>query len=231
MDIDFSSASSFSPTAAAGRTDHLCGFIVPGGPVRTDFAPVDATGMKRTLQMASPGDLPSPLASVTELVCFLWPGTQLPQDHGLMVYWQITAAQTPEQQQTGLPPPSTGFELLGSLTHRTPSAVFQTGWATHEQLLDIMSRNIPVIVTFGLSVEPLDNIRNIEPENRVENRIFVAQKIASDLFTFMRSFDTGGSGSTSTMVVPTNVFDRWLQRFEARFRRDPNFFLKSQDDD
>ena len=223
MDVDFSSSPSFSPPTAS--MDHLCGFIVPGGPVRTDFVPADATGMKRTLQMSSPGDLPSPLASVTELVCFLWPGTQLPPDMGVMVYWQITAAQSP---QPGMPPPSKGFELLGALTTSQPSHVFQTGWATHEQLLDIMSRNIPVVVTFGLSVEPLAHIQNLEPESRVENRIFVAQKIASDLFTYMRSFDTGGAANQ--MVVPTNVFDRWLQRFEARFRLDPNFFLKSQED-
>lgn len=205
----------------------VCGFIVPGGPVRTDFSSVDATGMKRTLQMSSPGDLPSPLASVTELVCFLWPGTQLPPDHGVLLYWQITAAQSP---QPGMPPPSTGFELLGSLAPSTePSRVFQTGWATHEHLLDIMSRNIPTVVTFALSVEPLAHIQNLEPENRMEHRMFVAQKIASDLFRYMRSFDTGGT-SNQQMVVPTNIFDRWLQRFEARFRRDPNFFLKSQED-
>lgn len=228
MEISFTSAPGFSPMTGAGAMDQtpLCGFIVPGGPVRTDFACVDPQGMKRTLQMSSPGDLPSPLASVTELVCFLWPGAQLPPDHGVLLYWQITAAQSPQQ---GMPPPSTGFELLGALTPTEPSRVFQTGWATHEQLLDIMSRNIPVIVTFALSVEPMAHIRNVEPENRVEHRMFVAQKIASDLFTYMRSFDTGGA-SNQQMVVPTNVFDRWLQRFESRFRRDPNFFLKSQED-
>ena len=225
MDVDFTSAAGF--TGTGNNVSPLCGFIVPGGPVRTDFTPADSAGTKRTLQMSSPGDLPSPLASVTELVCFLWPGTTLPPGSGVMVYYQITAATS---SQPGMPPASTGFELLGALTPTSSSNVFRTGWATHEQLLEIMSSNIPVVVTFGLSVEPLSNIENIEPESRVENRMFVAQKIASDLFTFMRSFDTGGSGATQ-MVVPTNVFDRWLQRFEARFRSDPNFFLKSQSND
>lgn len=28
------------------------------------------------------------------------------------------------------------------------------------------------------------------------------------------------------MVVPTNVFDRWFERFERKYRLDPNFMLK-----
>ena len=245
MEISFTSAPGFSPTTMTGATGMdqtptpVIGFIVPGGPVRTDFTAIDGTGMKRTLSMSSPGpDLPSPLASVTELVCFLWPNTVLPPDHGVLLYWQITAAvapQSPQQPPSSQPVASTGFELLGSLTPTTgeSSKVFQTGWATHEQLLDIMNRNIPVMITFAFSIEPMSNIQNLEPpEHRIAaNRMFVAQKIASDLFRYMRSFDTGTGSNNQHMVVPTNVFDRWLQRFENRFRRDPNFFLKAQEDE
>jgi len=222
MDVDFSSAPAFSPPASNG-VQPLCGLFVPGGMVRSDFVYADATGMKRTIQMSSPGDLPSPLASVTELACFLWPqNCPLPQDHGVMIYWQITGADPNVQQQ-----PSTGFELLGTLTPDKPSQIFRTGWSEHEQLLDIMSSNIPVMVTFGLSIEPLASIVNVQGVDRIENRMFVAHKIASDLFKYMQSFDTGGSAGQ--MIVPTNVFDRWMKRFEVRFRRDPNFFLKTED--
>lgn len=91
-----------------------------------------------------------------------------------------------------------------------------------------MSRNIPVVVTFGLSVEPLNSIQNIQPPSRTENRLLIAKSIASDLFKYMQSFDTGGA--VGNMVVPTNIFDRWMKRFESRFRIDPNFFLKSSDE-
>ena len=177
--------------------------------------------------MSSPGDLPSPLASVTDLSFFLWPGSRLPAENGLMIYWQISGL--PDPNNPNIPPPSTGFELLGSLTSERPSQVFRTGWSEHEQLLDIMNANIPVVVTFGISVEPLESIENVQIVDRVENRLVVAQKIAADLFRYMRSFDTGGSGSHGQMIVPTNVFDRWMRRFEARFRRDPNFFLKAEE--
>jgi hypothetical protein len=227
MDVDFSSQAGFQPPSAASVTD-LCGFLVPGGPLRTDFVPADNVGTKRTLQMNCPGDLPSPLASVRELVCFLAPNCSLPPNHGVQIFWSISGV--PDPNQPAAQPPSTGFELLGSLTPDKPSEVFQTGWSEHEQLLEILSSNIPVIVTFGLSVEPLNNIANVQGKDRVENRMVVAQKIAGDLFRFMQSFDTGGATGQGQMVVPANIFDRWMQRFETRFRRDPNFFLKEGHD-
>ena len=57
----------------------------------------------------------------------------------------------------------------------------------------------------------------------------VAMKIAMDLFNYMQSFDTGVGGG-GNMLVPKNVFDRWMSRFEAKVRVDPTFFMKSADD-
>jgi hypothetical protein len=227
MDVDFSSEQGFAPpTSGVNEPAPLCGFFVPGGPVRSDFLPIDPSGMKRTLQLSSPGDLPSPLASVTELACFLWPGVTFPADQGVMVYWQISGIP---DTLSGAPPPTTEFELLGTLLPQTKcSDMFRTGWSEHEQLLDIMSRSIPVVVTIGISVEPLASIQNVQPISRVENRMFVAQKIAKDLFRYMQSFDSGGGGG-GQLVVPSNIFERWMTRFESRFRRDPNFFLKADD--
>ena len=239
MDVDFSGEPGYVFPATAAQSlmvgqpapiggAPLCGFFVPGGPVRSDFVPIDSTGMKRTLQLSSPGDLPSPLASVTELACFLWPGVILPEGQGLMIYWQISGLPDP---LSGAPPPATEFELLGTLVPGTKaSEMFRTGWSEHEQLLDIMNRNIPVVVTIGISVEPIANIQNVQPISRVANRMFVAQQIAKDLFQYMQSFDTGG-GVGGQLVVPSNIFDRWMTRFEARFRRDPNFFLKVNNED
>ena len=63
-----------------------------------------------------------------------------------------------------------------------------------------------------------------------EKRPLVAQKIAKDLYNFMLSFDTGGARGSQAMTVPANIFDRWWKRFEAKLNRDPNFFLKNNND-
>lgn len=192
----------------------MLGFMVPGGPVRTDFVPTDASDTKFTLLLKAPGDLPFPLTSVSDVVCFLLPGSPVPPNHGITVYWQAAAANAP----------STGFELLGAVTLERPSGVFRTGWSQHEQLLNMESSEVHI--TLGVSIEPLDTIQNLKSQ-QFEDRLFFAEKIAMDLFRFMQSFDT--PSGTGMMTVPTNIFDRWLKRFENRFRRDPNFFLKGND--
>jgi len=211
------------------------GLIVPGGPVRTDFAPVDNSGQKFSLQL-NPNDFSgAQLASVTELVVFLLPNgannqPSLPPDRGVLLYWQISAVPQPGMQQ---PPASTGFELLGAVTRDRPSAVLATRWGEHEQVLEASASNQPLLVNIGVSVEPLPNVQNIlggSPNDPHQGRLWIAQRVANDLFTFMQSFDTGAASGASQMVVPNNIFDRWFQRFERRFRRDPNFFLRKGGD-
>ena len=222
------SQTAFLPTFAAGmqppvqaapavHVPNAFGIIVPGGPVRHDFAPVDATGTKFALQLTSPGDLPNPLTLVNELVVFL--GAPLAPNQGVMVYWQLAA----QQEQSG-------FELLGSLTMEQPSQIFRTGWSEHDQFLALPPQQ-PVLITIGLSIEPLESVRNVSTTtstNVQARRPLVAQKIAQDLYNFMQSFDAT-HGINGTMTVPQNIFERWWKRFESKSQRDPNFFLKNTD--
>jgi hypothetical protein len=203
----------------------ILGLIVPGGPVRTDFVAVDNTGTKFSLTLTSPGDLPSPLTLVNELVCFL--STPLPANNvGLLIYWQL-AYQNGEQS---------GFELLGALTSDRPSEIFRTGWSEHDQFLAIPpSQQQNLRITIGVSMEPIASVQNLMSSKTTNHsrRPLVAQKIAQDLYNFMQSFDTGGGGGGGNnhqqMVVPNNIFERWWKRFEAKSKRDPNFFLKNAD--
>jgi hypothetical protein len=75
-------------------------------------------------------------------------------------------------------------------------------------------------------VRRLETIQNLQIANSgVDDRFAFAHKIALDLFQYMTSFSTGGDGS-GMLVVPTNIFDRWLERFERKYRIDPNFMMK-----
>eukprot|EP00547_Thalassionema_nitzschioides_P001678 CAMPEP_0194212434 /NCGR_PEP_ID=MMETSP0156-20130528/12314_1 /TAXON_ID=33649 /ORGANISM="Thalassionema nitzschioides, Strain L26-B" /LENGTH=205 /DNA_ID=CAMNT_0038940259 /DNA_START=93 /DNA_END=710 /DNA_ORIENTATION=+ len=190
------------------------GICVPGGPVRIDFVQTSQT--KLTLTLNAPGDLPIPISSVSDLVCFLLPGAPIPPTHGLLVYWQVVT-----------PAFSTGFELLGALTPSQPSGVFRTNWSQHEEICNQVGTSGARIV-LGVSMETLEEIANVASHESYDARLFMAQKIATDLFHYMQSFDNGSAGH-GKLVVPTNIFDRWMKRFESRFQRDPNFFMKNQD--
>jgi hypothetical protein len=199
----------------------ILGMVVPMAPMRTDFVPADPSGTKLTLSLSSPGDLPSPLTTVSELAFFLLPGATLPPNAGLMIYWQL---ESPNGQS--------GFELLGSLIpHQRPSNIFRTGWSEHDQFQSL-APNQPAKINIGISIEPIDSVQNIAPSNDQKiatTTAIIARKIGQDLFNFMSSFDTNGAAGNQAIVVPANTFDKWWQRFERKLQRDPNFFLKNDD--
>lgn len=212
-----------SPCVAAPA---LFGIVAPGCPVRTDFSLADPSGLKFTLTLS----LPVQPVMISDLVFFFLPGAveQFPPMHGAMLYWQATTTTT------GSPMPlteTTGFELLGAISPDRPSGIFRTGWGTNDLLSAHASSpnpNVSIAITLGVSIEPLANIQNLQIVGRgAEDRLNVAKKIAKDLFNYLQSFDdTSRSGF---MTVPTNVFERWMTRFENKFRVDPNFFMKSND--
>lgn len=226
-----------SPPAQPPVVQEVFGAVVPGRPVRTDFAPIDATGLKFVLNLNCPGDLAHPLSTIPEIVFFLLPGIELPPDHGVLVYVQLVPATN--LLDPGIAASLAGFQLLGAITRDHPSSVLSTGWGEKEELIDLSNRGVPITVTIAASIEPMPNLQNLgvaplspnnpfTSNNSNEKRLHVAQQIAYDLFYFMQSFDTG-AGGPGNMVVPQNIFDRWFKRFENRFRRDPNFFMKKRD--
>jgi len=240
------------------------GLIVPGKNVITEFIP-DASGRKFTLHIPFPipnsfamddsttststssstctlsqsqllsKDLPT---SISDIVFFLLPNIPIPPNNGAMLYWSAAPMDASGNVlQNNTVAPGT-FELLGALTPDKTSAVFRTGWATHDQLLHLIQQTLftkntlyeGIMVTLGVSVEPLDNISNLNLERNckgVEDRKNVARKIATDLFNYLQSFDEVGNARSGWMTVPVNVFERWFKRFEGKIDRDPNFFMKS----
>jgi hypothetical protein len=211
-------------------SSQLLGILIPGGVVRTDFAPSDASGTKFTLALS--GISGKDIVSVSELVFFLLPGIPLPPDHGALLFWQVVS--TPASNVMSSTPFSAGastatttdFELVGAITNNKPSGVFRTGWATNETLS--IAINSPysstITINLGVSIEPISTIDNM---GMIQDKTtHVAMKIAMDLFNYMQSFNTGSGGN---MIVPNNVFDRWMKRFESKTRVDPNFFMKSSD--
>lgn len=207
----------------------LLGILIPGGVVRTDFSPSDSSGTKFTLVLS--GISGKDIASVSELVFFLLPGITLPPDHGALLFWQVVS--TPSSNVMSSTPFSaaggaattTDFELVGAITNHKPSGVFRTGWATNETLSTaINAPSSTITINLGVSIEPISTIDNMGMMH--DRTTHVAMKIAMDLFNYMQSFNTGSGGD---MIVPNNIFDRWMTRFESKTRVDPNFFMKSSD--
>ena len=188
------------PSPSAGPTQSLFGVVLPGRPCITQFEVVGNS--KAVCTIENPMLFP-------DLVFFLLPGTNnIPPGHGALIYYSVT--------------PFTNWILLGSVSPDKPSGSFRTGWTTNEELIGHQ------YIQLGIALERLDTIQNLEGRSGgsgVEDRFAIAHKIAMDLFRFTNSFCEASQGGM--MLVPTSIFDKWMERFEAKYRLDPNFMLKS----
>jgi hypothetical protein len=176
------------------------GIIVPGRFPITDFTPVNQT--------TCVCEIPEPV-SIPEITFYMQPSAMalIPEGFGAVLYYTTNG---------------TDWELLGSIFSEKPSGTFRTGWTTNEDMIGVPG------VQVGVNIEALDTIVNLDiVSGGVEDRHAFAHKIASDLFQYMASFAAPNGSSTEAMLVPTNVFDKWIERFDRKYSYDPNFMMKN----
>ena len=174
------------------------GIVIAGRPLLTEFEAISESKYISFVQDP---------CSVAEITFFLIPSAPIPQGYGAILYYSL--------------PPFTNWEIIGAIDTIKPSGTFRTGWSTNEEFYG------STVVQLGIALETLDNIKNLEiANNGVENRLAFAHKIALDLFQYMTSFSTPNQSSNQMMIVPTNIFDKWMERFDRKYKLDPNFMLK-----
>mmetsp|Transcript_27903 Transcript_27903/g.28188 ORF Transcript_27903/g.28188 Transcript_27903/m.28188 type:complete len:183 (-) Transcript_27903:132-680(-) len=174
----------------------LFGVIAPGRPVITDFRPVSET--KCVAEFVDP-------TPISELTFFMLPTTPIPNGFGAILYYAV--------------PPFEHWEIIGAVTPQKPSGIFRTRWATKEDMIGCP------LVQLGVSIESLEVINNLELLlSGVEDRRQFAHKIALDLFQYMTSFSH--PSQNGMMIIPTNLLDKWMERFDRKYSLDPNFMMK-----
>jgi hypothetical protein len=80
----------------------------------------------------------------------------------------------------------------------------------------------------GISIEPAaELLPKLETVEIPDFRRDFARKIALNLFRFIESFSQGSSRDANFLRCPQDVLDKWLLRFDEKYKRDPNFILKT----
>eukprot|EP01084_Bolivina_argentea_P269867 458760_1 len=177
------------------------GILIPSRPVITEFIVV---GQQAMVEIPNPRD-------VSDLSFFLLPQSPVPANCGAVLYYSA--------------PPYGTWEILGAVSQDVPSATLRTGWPIHEGMQNVGISRLMV------GIEPLDTIHNLAAGGVIrgggEDRRLFAVAVARNLFKFIASF-SGSLSHGNEIVVPANILDTWIARFESKYQRDPNFMFQEQ---
>ncbi|WIA11762.1 hypothetical protein OEZ85_011856 [Tetradesmus obliquus] len=113
---------------------------------------------------------------------------------------------------------------MGCCHSTHPSEVMPLRWPAQEGGYAVPPG--PGFIQVGVSIEPLAEVAAKE-SSRVGDKLAYAKRVGMDLYHFLASFATQTNGDT--IVIPTKALDRWYERFERKFRLDPDFLTRNQD--
>lgn len=117
--------------------------------------------------------------------------------------------------------PYTSIEFIGAIANERPSDIIHTGWGFKQEAA---SNPVKLLI----SMEAIASIASlVYDKSATDIRQVYAKKVALNLFRFMESFNKNTS-QQSVLVLPCDVLDKWLLRFEAKFRLDPYFVLNTE---
>ena len=84
----------------------------------------------------------------------------------------------------------------------------------------------------GVSLEPAADLTSRESSS-VASRLEFGRRVGLDLFRFAQSFAPVSdpvAAAAGAAVLPPGALDAWWRKFEAKFRRDPEFLLRRQEE-
>lgn len=209
----------------AATTAQILAVSIPGRQMLLDWIALSDTRAILAEPIPCARDVPDVLISFLptgNTAAFMQP------DRAAVVYWAPVDAAGSD---------ATNWSLLGALHSNLPSALFRTGWGP------ALPETTQQSVRLAVSLEPLAVAANLGLSAKgeaVEERRAFAAAIARDLWSFLGSFSQPNPQAQQQhgpvvqtngewMLLPTNIVDRWLERFNAKFSRDPNFMLKTKD--
>lgn len=176
----------------------LFGLVIPGFPLITELTQIGEVNWML--------ELPAP-NSINTITVFL----TNPLPEGMAAALSFTL------------PPYTNIEFLGAIANTRPSDTFNTSWALNPEV------NTQTNVRLLISLEPIATIASlVENKMTTDMRQEYAKKVALNLFRFMESFNQNTGQYGEFLVLPSNIIDKWLEKFEFKFKFDPNFVFKTE---
>lgn len=100
------------------------------------------------------------------------------------------------------------------------------GWPFLEGISSIPSVKIIVLI------EPANILlQKLETKPPIDYNKEIARKIALNLFRFIESYNSNNNNNNPSNQIPLNlpqyILDRWISRFDEKYKLDPYFYMKT----
>ena len=193
-----------SPKVASGvellpPAQPLFGIVCGCRGVESDFRVMGDAPPAFVCEVASP-------AACAEAALFLVPGAVLPPGKGIVAYWSLLQSDS--------------WAVLATLDAQRPSTIVRTGWPM--KAIGVASLRVCCVL---LDSSDVTNAAMAIAANEQAQLPFV-QLVARDLGTFVSSFaQRGVAGLGEAIVLPADAVQRWLRRFDEKFRAEGPAFL------
>jgi hypothetical protein len=105
-----------------------------------------------------------------------------------------------------------------------PSEVVSLQWPTRPGSVGEAFASGPGVALLGVSIEPLADLEAKETA-RLGEQLQLGRAVALDLSAYLGSFAKTVNGGEA-IVVPPGALDTWLERWESKYKRDPDFVLR-----
>jgi hypothetical protein len=120
------------------------------------------------------------------------------------------------------------WSYLGFITPENPTRFFKLPQS------DDTTRHVSAVPQIGLLLESVANLSTLVCADQVAEAKTVdsVRGIATDLYKFISSFaqdHRSVNPSGDYLVVPGNVINRWLEKFNDKHRKTPFFWMEQKD--
>ncbi|EAR90601.1 c11orf73-like protein, putative (macronuclear) [Tetrahymena thermophila SB210] len=156
-------------------------------------------------------DLPNP-AAVPNLAFFL--NVPIQDGFGASLYYSA--------------PPFESIHFIGAIANVRPSDIFRTGFPVKPDVNQCQSIKLVV------KMQPLSELQDLVTlSDKIDSQKQYAKLVAQNLYNFMMSYNNDSlvsqiQSNGNYLVIPSNFLEKWYQKFEMKYKMDPNFIYKTE---
>lgn len=120
-------------------------------------------------------------------------------------------------------PPYTEMQYIGAVSNNRPSDIFAPGFPLRPDISCQQS------IKLCLKAQRFDEIVDLvlASDGKKEYSKLVAQNLYNFMLSYSQNNVVMNGPNNEYLMIPSNFLHKWMQKFEEKYAKDPNFILKT----